>query len=228
MPLFFDYIFDISHCQQRVMSDLKSRPYRGVQKEDRIAQRREKLVDSAIQLFGSQGFANTSIKALCVNAGLTERSFYESFGVKEELLHAAYLHAREQLLQDVLAAALAAQPTPEARNLAAVSTYFRQLHVNPDRARLLLFELEGVSDAMNAVVREVLEESSQMILNVICKELPASPGKGLNATLLASGMMGAVYQLGKIWAHSGFKLPEEELVRNSHALFLGMIGLWEK
>jgi AcrR family transcriptional regulator len=175
-PPVFDYIFDISHCQHAVMSDLKSRPYRGVNKEDRIAQRREKLVESAVELFGGQGFANTSIKALCVNAGLTERSFYESFGVKEELLQAAYLHARSRVLGAARTALAAAAPNPAARHLAAVGEYLRQLEDNPAVARLLLFEMEGVSEATDAVMRQVLQEAADLILHEIGAGLPARPG----------------------------------------------------
>lgn len=209
------------------MSDLKSRPYRGVNKEDRIAQRREKLVESAVELFGGQGFANTSIKALCVNAGLTERSFYESFGLKEELLQAAYLHARSKVLGAARAALAAAPPNPAARNLAAVGEYLRQLEDNPAVARLLLFEMEGVSEATDAVMRQVLREAADLILHEIGAGLPARPGGKLDGELLAMGMMGAIYQLAKVWVHGGYQLPREQILRNAHALFLGMLTLWE-
>lgn len=210
------------------MSDLKSRPYRGVNKEVRIAQRREKLVESAVELFGGQGFANTSIKALCVNAGLTERSFYESFGVKEELLQAAYLHARSRVLGAARTALAAAAPNPAARHLAAVGEYLRQLEDNPAVARLLLFEMEGVSEATDAVMRQVLQEAADLILYEIGAGLPARPGGKLDGELLAMGMMGAIYQLAKVWVHGGYHLPRERILRNAHALFLGMLTLWEE
>jgi AcrR family transcriptional regulator len=210
------------------MSESKSRPYRGVPKEERIALRRQKLVQSGVELFGSLGYAGTSIKALCVNAGLTERSFYESFGVKEELLIASYLHGREHVLRQVQQAALAAPSDPASCNLAAVDAYFHALYADQNVARLLLFELEGVSEQTNATVRQVLDESTDLIIEVICKELPRSPGHGLNAELLASGMMGAVYQLAKVWVHGGYQIPEREMIRNAHALFLGMITIWSQ
>ncbi|WP_342118578.1 TetR/AcrR family transcriptional regulator [Pseudoduganella sp. OTU4001] len=209
------------------MSDLKDRPYRGINKEDRIAQRRDKLVESAIELFGGQGFANTSIKALCVNAGLTERSFYESFGVKEDLLQAAYLHARSEVLAAVRAAIASAEQNPAARSLAGVAEYLRQLEDRPAVARLLLFELEGVSEATNAVVRQVLRESSDLILHEMGAGLPAKPGGKLDGELLAIGMMGAIYQLAKVWVHGGYQLPREQVLRNAHGLYLGMLTLWK-
>lgn len=210
------------------MSDLKQRPYRGVNKEDRISQRRDKLVESAVQLFGELGFANTSIKALCVNAGLTERSFYESFGVKEDLLQAAYLHARTQILGAMGSAAATAAPTPVARHRAVASEYFRQLHIDANRARLVLFELEGVSESCDDVVRQVLLESCDLILEVINAGQPRTLGKGLDARLLALGHIGAGYQLAKSWVRSDFELPEETMVRNTHAMFTGMLTLWEE
>jgi AcrR family transcriptional regulator len=55
------------------------RPYRGVSPADRIALRRARLVSSAVTRFGTVGYSAASIKGVCTHAGLTERSFYESW-----------------------------------------------------------------------------------------------------------------------------------------------------
>lgn len=212
------------------MSELSTlpagRPYRGVAPADRIAQRRARLVASAVALFGSAGYGATSIKGVCNHAGLTERSFYESFGAKEDLLQAAYRHCAAQLHAVISAAAEAAAPTPSARMLAALGAYFGAIR-EAAVARVVLFEMDGVSATTAATVRSVLDTTTAFIRETICRELPGAPQAGLSAELLASAVMGAVYQLAKVWFQSGYQRPQEELVRNAHAVFVGAIAHWK-
>jgi AcrR family transcriptional regulator len=211
------------------MSELASlhpgRPYRGVSPADRIALRRARLVTSAVALFGTLGYPATSIKAVCTHAGLTERSFYESFGAKEDLLQTAYRHCASRLQALIVVAAEEAAPTPSARMLAALDAYFSAIR-EPALARIVLFEMDGVSTATGATVRSVLDMTTSLIRGSICRELPGAPQAGLSADLLASAVMGAVYQLAKVWFESGYERPQDEIVRNCHAIFLGTIAHW--
>ena len=43
-------------------------------------------IEAGIELFGTRGYANTPVKAICEEAGLTERYFYEAFDDREDLL----------------------------------------------------------------------------------------------------------------------------------------------
>ena len=68
----------------------ESRPYGGVSSEERTARRREQLLDAGLELFGTRGYAASSIRELCLAASLNRRYFYESFSTREELLRAVY------------------------------------------------------------------------------------------------------------------------------------------
>src|SRR6218665_2574994 len=61
------------------------RHYGGKAAADRSDERRRKLLAAGLELFGTQGYAATSVKALCTEAGLTERYFYESFRNREDI-----------------------------------------------------------------------------------------------------------------------------------------------
>ena len=81
------------------------RRYRGVSNETRMAERRLKLIEAGIKVFGSSGYHASTVKGLCQEAGLTERYFYESFSNAEALFTACYLHITDTLrdkLQRVL------------------------------------------------------------------------------------------------------------------------------
>ncbi|TWP50694.1 TetR/AcrR family transcriptional regulator [Lentzea tibetensis] len=62
------------------------RSYGGVAAEQRRAERREKLLRAALQLFTTTGFAQTKISQLCAEAGVSTRNFYEEFDSKEQVL----------------------------------------------------------------------------------------------------------------------------------------------
>ena len=68
----------------------KERRYKGASKLERQAERHEQLIAAGITVIGSDGYQATKVKQVCLQAGLTERYFYESFANKEALLCACY------------------------------------------------------------------------------------------------------------------------------------------
>jgi AcrR family transcriptional regulator len=92
------------------LSSRTSGTYGGVSKEERRAERRARLVAAASKVYGEQGFRQASVKSVCVEAGLTERYFYESFSNSEELLLAAYHSVIVQLLDELTEAARGHDP----------------------------------------------------------------------------------------------------------------------
>jgi AcrR family transcriptional regulator len=82
------------------------RPYRGVSADTRRAERRERLVDAALDEIGERGIGVLTMKGVCARAGLTERYFYESFRDRDGLLKALHDAAHEEVDRH-LAAALA-------------------------------------------------------------------------------------------------------------------------
>src|SRR5580658_5813784 len=66
------------------------RRYRGLSVEERREQRRERLLAAGLELFGTDGYAGSSIRAISAAAGLNSRYFYESFSSREDLLYHVY------------------------------------------------------------------------------------------------------------------------------------------
>jgi AcrR family transcriptional regulator len=67
-----------------------ARRYSGQLAEERDASRRERLMAAALELFGTQGFAGTSVDRICSTAGVSTRNFYEYFDNKEAMFLAVY------------------------------------------------------------------------------------------------------------------------------------------
>src|ERR1700750_845736 len=72
------------------MTTARARNYAGLSADERRLARRERLIEGAIRAYGELGYRNTTVKAVCEAAGLTERYFYESFANSEASLVAAF------------------------------------------------------------------------------------------------------------------------------------------
>src|SRR5690606_11412980 len=109
----------------------------GVPVSRRKDERREMLVRAAFRLFGEQGEAALTVRAVCREAELHTRYFYENFADTGELLAAVY-DQQAAALADVLARALeAAGPGPEARTRAGIRDVLRFISDDPRRGRVL-------------------------------------------------------------------------------------------
>lgn len=101
----------------------------GVPLEDRQALRRDKLVAAGVQLLGGKSGPAVTVRAVCREADLTERYFYESFNDREEFVRAVY--------DDVCARAmstLTSANTPRE----AVEQFVALMVDDPVRGRVLL------------------------------------------------------------------------------------------
>jgi AcrR family transcriptional regulator len=203
-----------------------SRSYLGVPHAARRSERRRRLLAAGIEVFGGIGVRHATVKAVCQQAQLTERYFYESFDGMEQLLIACYQTSAAALRAAVEAAVDAAEATPSARMRAALGLYFKHLKAQRHAARLLMFEIEGVSERADAAYRAEMRWSADLIRHRICAGLPARAANGLNPDLLAAGVVGAVFQLAKEWLLADCAAPQSHLVRNGHAIFMGVHAQW--
>ena len=131
------------------MSEAAARRYSGRSVQEWKAARRERLLQAALDLFGTDGYLPTSIERLCSQAKVSTRHFYQEFANKEAVLLAVYAELIELGIQrtaDALTAAPAAPIGP--RLTGAVSAYLETVMTDPRRARISFVEVVGVSPAV--------------------------------------------------------------------------------
>lgn len=196
--------------------------YRGQSAAERIAERRQRLIETAIALYGSAGFRATSVKTICLAAGLTERYFYESFANGEALLCAAYTQITDNLRLQALAAMALCNDTLEQRAKAAAEAYFAGIQDDPAAGRVILFEMEGVSATVDAHFVQELSKTTELFLEWFFSEAQEENGNPLHARIMAQGAVGALYQIAKEWIRSGFALSTEVMAQHMQVLFLGI------
>jgi AcrR family transcriptional regulator len=190
------------------------RAYRGQSGEERVAWRRKRLIDVGIELYGTHGFRATSVKTVCLAAGLTERYFYESFDSGEDLLCETCTVIMDGMRQRAFEAMQQVGDSLPERVEVAANTYFSSLLERPAAGRITLFEMEGVSAAVDAYYAQELSKSTQLFVEwFLCSGKLDSRG-ALNAYILSQGMIGALYQIAKEWQRSNFRLPVNEIVHH--------------
>lgn len=130
--------------------------YGGRTADERRAERRERLLDAGLQLFGTQGYANTSIEALCAATRLNPRYFYESFKTREALLRAVYDRHMEHLARTVADALQDAPLDPRGRVEVGLRAFVQTQLADHRNARITYLEIVGVSLELEHHRRSVL------------------------------------------------------------------------
>ena len=120
----------------------RGRVYGGRSEDERRAARRARLLAAGLELFGTEGWAGTSIERLCSAAGVATRSFYEEYAGREQLLLAVYDDVLAGAAQAVLHAVDRAAG-PRARTEAGVAAYVGHLTQDPRRARVVNREIRA-------------------------------------------------------------------------------------
>ena len=116
-------------------------------------QRREQLLDVALELISAQGFAGLTMEGVAREAKIAKTVVYDLFGNREELLHALLEREQERALADV-AAAIPASLDGEPLDLltGSLSTVLEAVRRHPDTWRLILLPAEGTPPAVRASV----------------------------------------------------------------------------
>jgi AcrR family transcriptional regulator len=126
------------------------RTVRGLDAEQRRAQRRVDLLAAALTLFGRKGFAAVSIEEICQTAYVGTKSFYELFDSKE----ACYLALFEQLVDDLSVRMQAALAGSGGGIEGLIETFARTLVVDPMVPRVVFAQSAGVSPTVERRRRE--------------------------------------------------------------------------
>jgi AcrR family transcriptional regulator len=175
------------------------RSYGGVSAAERIAGRRERLLDAGLELYGTQGFAVTGVKDICRQAGLTDRYFYESFRDATELFTAVYdqtASALFALVAERVGAADGADPELQVRT--AIETFVRALAEDRRKARVLFVETASAGSDAERHVRATLRQFADLVAATARPHLPKRTAPRL-VQMGALSLVGAIERVIIEW-----------------------------
>lgn len=201
------------------------RDYGGRTATQRRAERRQRLMTAALELFGTEGYPATSIERLCARANVSTRNFYEEFTSREALLIALHDHINTQALEALVAAVGdIIDETTAVRLDRAITAYIRVTSSDPRWTRIAYVEVVGVSAAVErhrlawrAKLSELIEAEAA---------LAASRGEAVDRdySLTATAFIGAVNELVYTWSIHGRQVPLETITGELTRLALAALS----
>ncbi|MCU1681438.1 MAG: putative TetR-family transcriptional regulator [Amycolatopsis sp.] len=194
------------------------RTYGGKTSEERRADRRARLIEAALELFGAQGFAATSARAVLRQAGLIDRYFTESFAGMEELLAEVHDEIHNATFSAVAAAVdRTAEPAEQMRQM--VDTIARELERDPRAGRVKLIEVVGAGPLVETHRRRALHQYTDATAALLP---PLPPDASLNREALAAAVVAGINGLLEEWLTKSFDVSREQLVSHAVLLFRGV------
>lgn len=196
-----------------------SRTYRGLAPEERQAQRRQKLLEAGKQRIGTVGYAATTVDAVCADAGVAKRHFYEHFPHLDDLLIAVYRDTSGTILRGVADALVSTDDIVEAA-CAGIEAFFTALDADRLTARIMLAEVLGVSTEVEQAYRAVIDEW----VGIIEAALATVDYRGVPTTLLADTAWGLITGAAVRWLLTGFRAPCADVVTTVQTVIRDVLG----
>jgi AcrR family transcriptional regulator len=188
------------------------RPYGGVSAEDRCSERRRRLLDAGLELFGTKGIAATTIADVCEQARLTKRYFYESFATVDDLAGAVFSDVTDRLVEQVrpaIAVGGGVDPRP------ALTVYLGAVLGDPRLARLL-----GAESRTPALA----ERQAAFGSRAVALWFDSSRGEDTPAwRLRAHAFAGAIAEVALVWTEGGLDLSIEDVIDELVGVFHAMM-----
>jgi AcrR family transcriptional regulator len=194
------------------------RLYRGISPSERRAQRRERLLEAGLQLFGTDGYADSSIRAVCKQASLNSRYFYESFSSREDLLYHVYAETVRAVATEVIEVT-AREKTIKNQARAGLRAAWTILTEDPRKAKVIFLEVVGVSERLERLRRDNMHAFADLIVQNSRRITGRAVQMRLDPVLTARSLMGAVVDTQVDWINGDVSASVEEIVEHFTELF---------
>ncbi len=169
----------------------------GVPLPDRQALRRDELIAAGVTLLGSAGGPALTVRAVCRDAGLTERYFYESFHDRDEFVRAVYDDVCARAMTALMSAA-----TPRE----AVEQFVTLMVDDPVRGRVLL-----LAPQVEAVLIHSGAEWMPSFIELLQSKLTAISDP-VHQKMTATGLIGALTALFTAYLDGSLTASREQFI----------------
>jgi AcrR family transcriptional regulator len=187
--------------------------YGGRSAEERRADRRARLIEAGLEMFGTIGYATSTVGRIAKVANLSTRQYYEEFSSREALLLAVYDSIQADAEQAVVAALAEQDGKPLAdRMAAAIRAHLTSTATDLRRARVAFVEIIGV----NPGVETHRMRTRARWAAVITAMLDAAVGTGeipkRDRRLAPVAFIGAVNGLAQDWCATQDRPPLADVI----------------
>lgn len=172
-----------------------NRPWRGFTPQERDDQRRRRLLDAGLELFGTVGFRATTVQALCAEAGVATRSFYELYGSLDAVVAELYEQITAEIAERMAVVDLAGTDavTIVRRGIAAA---LQPVLDDERKARVIEIEAVGVSEELEARRAEMIRGLGSLLETMFAemaeRGMARDPGAGMVGIVAIGGITQAL------------------------------------
>lgn len=194
--------------------------WNGLSTEERQRERRQLLVEAALELLANEGLAGTTVRAVCAKARLNPRYFYESFDELDELVVAVYDHV-VGLMRKRIAEALAEVGNHPRETVPATVTAIIDF-VDEDRSmgRVLYVEALG-NEALNVRRMQTGFDLVDALQRDVARRRGQSGAEPL-ARLAAAMLVGGMSEIVSAWLDGRIEMTRDEIIHDTSALVLAV------
>lgn len=172
--------------------------WHGTARETRDRQRRRRLLNAALELYGTVGYRASTVQGVCRLAKVSTRSFYEIYADHEHLLESLCHDLNDEVLAAIAERAEAPAPDAFAATRRLVSAVLGPMLADDRKARVLQVEAVGVSEALEQERRRNFRRLGAAVDRAFegfaAAGLIASAPSGLASLIIVGGITEALVQ----------------------------------
>ena len=175
-------------------------------------------MDAGLELFGTVGYARTSVRAVSAAARLNSRYFYESFRSREDLLYGVY----QRITADIFARAaeaMAKETTLESQTRAGLRAAWTAVTEDRRKARVVAVEVVGVSERLERQRHETRRALARLTAENALAMAGSEIRLRLDPELTARFLMGGVVEILLEWINGDLEVSAEDVVEHFTRLF---------
>ncbi|MBW8706481.1 HTH-type transcriptional regulator RutR [Streptomyces sp. MBT84] len=191
------------------------RTYGGLTAEERRSARRRRIMDSALELFATQGYPHTSIRSVLRHSGVQERYFTESFPSLDALMAAVLREIQEdEAVRCRRALDEGGTRRERARRMLDVLTH--AVIDDPRKGRVKLIESLSAGPLAARERRRGLRHIASQVESLL---LADRHDPRIDTTAMAMAVVGGVNQILLNWADGILHTSREDVVQQSLYFF---------
>lgn len=189
---------------------VKAGTYRGMSAEQRRADRRARLLEATLEVWGRDGGPRVTMTRICAEAGLTERYFYESFDGLDAALVAVMDGIADEIAERTVAALEAAEGGPAERVRVSIGEFVRILTDDPRKGRVAIVESVSL-DALRPHRAELLRRFAELSAHEARELYGPEAWSETEGRMAATMFIGGVAELVTAWIEGRIEATPDEI-----------------
>lgn len=170
-----------------------------------------RLLESGLELFGTQGYRATTVRELSARAKVSHRTFYQEFAGTEDLLVAVYESCLDRLIGVVSAAVPLNAGDLSGALRRCVEAFLSEIQTDPRLAKVVWFEVLGVSERVAGTYLGRMEEFTQLFNGLIDAWALTPRVNPAARTVILRALTGGISHVSMVWVKNDFEESREQI-----------------